>query len=333
MSYAKTTWVEKVTKVGPTNLNHIEQGIYDAHYSPVIQPAASASIGLKLTGLAGQSANILRISTNGDTGHVAVLTDGTLMVTNATADLSLSAGTAPGSIVMSNNTALRAVLQDGSNTIRLVTSNSANETVIGGERGALITVLADNAIRIPATSALLHFQAAGAALTFDSTGTINFNGTTATIFSRSVTDPTQSFMALRASGDTVDRFTLQNGGRMEWGPGNAATDIVMLRQGAQLLRLTADMQFDRGITIGDGFNVVLGSTTGTKFGTGTTQKIGFFNKAPVIQPSSTGETVGFTAGGGTTATDASTFTGNVGSTAYRVSDIVKHLKNLGLIAT
>lgn len=54
--------------------------------------------------------------------------------------------------------------------------------------------------------------------------------------------------------------------------------------------------------------------------------------SPIAQPSSTGETTGFTAGTGTGVNDDSTFTGNVGSTAYRISDVVKHLKNLGLIA-
>jgi hypothetical protein len=49
-------------------------------------------------------------------------------------------------------------------------------------------------------------------------------------------------------------------------------------------------------------------------------------------PSTTGESVGFVAGVGTTVNDASTFTGNVGSTAYRISDIVKHLKNQGILA-
>jgi hypothetical protein len=33
------------------------------------------------------------------------------------------------------------------------------------------------------------------------------------------------------------------------------------------------------------------------------------------------------------ANDQSIFTGNIGSKAYRISDIVKHLKNLGLIAS
>ena len=52
----------------------------------------------------------------------------------------------------------------------------------------------------------------------------------------------------------------------------------------------------------------------------------------VVQPSGTGETVGFTAGTGTGVNDSSTFTGNVGTTAYRISDVVKALKNAGLLA-
>lgn len=48
--------------------------------------------------------------------------------------------------------------------------------------------------------------------------------------------------------------------------------------------------------------------------------------------SGTGETVGFTAGVGTAVLDDSTFTGNVGATAYRVSDVVKALKQYGVLA-
>ena len=60
--------------------------------------------------------------------------------------------------------------------------------------------------------------------------------------------------------------------------------------------------------------------------------IAFFRQTPVGQPSSTGETAGVTAGAGTPVTDDATFTGGVGTTAYTLSDIVKHLKNLGLLA-
>lgn len=62
-------------------------------------------------------------------------------------------------------------------------------------------------------------------------------------------------------------------------------------------------------------------------------QIGFFNTTPASQQSGTGETTGFTAGAGTGVNDDSTFTGNVGATAYRINDIVKALKNYGLLAS
>jgi hypothetical protein len=36
-------------------------------------------------------------------------------------------------------------------------------------------------------------------------------------------------------------------------------------------------------TIGEGVNLVLGTTTGTKIGTGTTQKLGLYGVTPVVQ--------------------------------------------------
>lgn len=86
------------------------------------------------------------------------------------------------------------------------------------------------------------------------------------------------------------------------------------------------------ITVADSIDIELNATTGTKLGTATTQKLGLWNATPVVQPSSTGETLGFTAGSGTAVNDDSTFTGNVGTTAYRINDIVKHLKNIGVLA-
>lgn len=85
-------------------------------------------------------------------------------------------------------------------------------------------------------------------------------------------------------------------------------------------------------TISDGLNIVLNTTTGTKLGTATSQKLGLWNATPVVQPSTTGTATGFTAGGGTAVTDASTFTGGTGSTAYRISDIVLALKQIGAMA-
>jgi hypothetical protein len=86
------------------------------------------------------------------------------------------------------------------------------------------------------------------------------------------------------------------------------------------------------LTLGEAYNIVLGTTTGTKIGTATTQKLGLYNATPVVQHSTTGQTAGFTAGAGTGVRDDSTFTGGVGTTAYTIGDVVKALKNLGVMA-
>jgi len=88
----------------------------------------------------------------------------------------------------------------------------------------------------------------------------------------------------------------------------------------------------KDLDISGDHDLIIGTSTGTKIGTATGQKIGFFNATPVVQQNGTGEGTGFAAVGGTGVNDQSTFTGNVGSTAYRINDIVKALKNLGILA-
>lgn len=88
------------------------------------------------------------------------------------------------------------------------------------------------------------------------------------------------------------------------------------------------------VTLADAFDIVLGTTTGTKLGASAAAKLGFWGATPVVQPSSTGETAGVTSVIGGVAVDSNdTFTGNVGTKAYTLSDIVKHLKAAGILAT
>jgi hypothetical protein len=96
---------------------------------------------------------------------------------------------------------------------------------------------------------------------------------------------------------------------------------------------TGDSPTFAGLTIADAGNIVLATGTGTKIGTATSQKLGFFNAAPVVQQAGTGETTGVSGGSGTNIHANATFTGNVGSAAYTISDVVKALKNLGLLAS
>jgi hypothetical protein len=81
-------------------------------------------------------------------------------------------------------------------------------------------------------------------------------------------------------------------------------------------------------------NIVTDTTTGTKIGTATTQKLGFYNNTPVVQPSTVGSATGYTAGStAVTFHSDDTYTGNVGATAYTLNGIVAALKTLGLIAS
>lgn len=85
------------------------------------------------------------------------------------------------------------------------------------------------------------------------------------------------------------------------------------------------------LTLSD-VDVALGTTTGSKIGTATTQKLGFYNATPVVQPTSTGSVATTDAGATTTVYVGTTFTGGVGTTPYTLSDVIAHLKTLGLIA-
>jgi len=74
------------------------------------------------------------------------------------------------------------------------------------------------------------------------------------------------------------------------------------------------------------------SPDGERIGQSATSKISFHGATPVAQQAAAGNVTGFTAGSSTAALVDSTHTGNVGSSAYTVSDIVFALKTLGLMA-
>jgi hypothetical protein len=71
----------------------------------------------------------------------------------------------------------------------------------------------------------------------------------------------------------------------------------------------------RVISVADAGNIAFGTTTGTKIGTGTTQKIGFYNATPVVQPTAVAD-----------ATDAA-------SVITQLNALLTRMRNLGLIAT
>ena len=84
--------------------------------------------------------------------------------------------------------------------------------------------------------------------------------------------------------------------------------------------------FQKHIQLLDGRNIVIGTTTGTKIATETTQKIGFYGKTPVAQQTTAIDEAAFSELSGTTVNDNTTFGG------YTIRQVVKALQLLGLLA-
>jgi hypothetical protein len=78
--------------------------------------------------------------------------------------------------------------------------------------------------------------------------------------------------------------------------------------------------------ITDTKNFILGTATGTKIGTATSQKLSFWNVTPIVQPTTAITSATVAGSGGTNITTNSTFDG------YTMAQVVKALRNAGLLA-
>jgi hypothetical protein len=98
------------------------------------------------------------------------------------------------------------------------------------------------------------------------------------------------------------------------------------------------------ITVGDGANIVLNATTGTKLATATTQKLGFWNSTPAVQPAAVADLT-VTASSGTLPTPDGSVTVDAASPSgaslleycveieAKLEDLLAKLRTIGLIAT
>jgi hypothetical protein len=84
--------------------------------------------------------------------------------------------------------------------------------------------------------------------------------------------------------------------------------------------------FGGDIQIADTANVVLATGTGTKIGTATTQKLSFWNKSPVAQPTTGISGAAFVADSGGSIHPTSTFGG------YTIAQIAQALIDVGILA-
>lgn len=80
------------------------------------------------------------------------------------------------------------------------------------------------------------------------------------------------------------------------------------------------------LDLADGVHLILGSTMGTKIGAATTQKLSFWNKTPVVQPTTAISGATLVSGGGTTITSTDTFGG------YTLQQIAAALQTIGILA-
>lgn len=80
------------------------------------------------------------------------------------------------------------------------------------------------------------------------------------------------------------------------------------------------------LTVADPYNFVFGTSTGTKLGTSTSQKIGIWNATPIVQPTTAIAAATFTANTSAIANDTATFDG------YTIGQVVKALRNFGMLA-
>jgi len=96
---------------------------------------------------------------------------------------------------------------------------------------------------------------------------------------------------------------------------DSATDTIGITTSG-ILRATIDTT---ALTLVDGFNIAFNTTTGTRIGTATSQKIGFYNATPIVQ----GASVADATGGATVDAEART----------AINALISRIEALGLIAT
>lgn len=80
------------------------------------------------------------------------------------------------------------------------------------------------------------------------------------------------------------------------------------------------------INLVEGGNIVSGTTTGTKIGTDASQKLAFYNKTPIAQPTTSIASATIASGTGSAIKTDDTFDN------YTIAQVVRALKNIGILA-
>jgi len=102
-------------------------------------------------------------------------------------------------------------------------------------------------------------------------------------------------------------------------------DVIVAAGGSaaanEIARFTAG-----AFTIKDAVNIAIATGTGTKIGTGTTQKLSLWNATPIVQPTTGVAASTFVANTSGIVDDSATWDG------YKIGQVVKALRNIGALA-
>jgi hypothetical protein len=198
---------------------------------------------------------------------------------------------------------------------------SSNVFLIGTEKGSA-----------GGTARALEFQTDGTTrLTISSTGTLTTSG--AIVSGSFIRIPAAQSLQWLNRGTmygtadgvlAVTNFNQDNFGRLCFGGTTSSFPSIKRDSTAIHIRLADDSAFAPlscgALTLNGNLDastrdIVTDTTTGTKIGTGTTQKLGFFNATPVVQQAAVADAT------------------NGQSTQDRLNDLLARLRTLGLIAT
>ena len=222
------------------------------------------------------SARALELQTDGTTRlTIGITGDTTLGTATGTKLFFANAAGAP-SITNYSNSGISVLAQDGS----LGTLNTGN--VICANTGYIYW--SGRALMTSSANGVVHVQ------NFDLNDSVN-----QVLCLGPATSSTNGIRLKRAIGTTILDF--RNGND------TAAAGIT-----------AAAATFSGNVTL-SAVNLVTDTTTGTKIGTATNQKLGFFDKTPVVQPTAVAD-----------ATDAA-------SVITQLNALLSRMRNLGLIAT
>lgn len=168
---------------------------------------------------------------------------------------------------------------------------------------------------------------------------VNSNAGTSAYSSFSITNATYFFdLTMFGTGWTTSGINKQSGatftangpGGFNMGASHASGQITCWTGGSNLrwtINSAGALVGEPGIGITlNAANIATDTTTGTKIGTSTSQKWGFFNATPIVQPTTSIATSAFVANTSGILDDSATFGG------YKISQIVKAIQLLGFLA-